>query len=285
MQNPRRSQTKQTVSKFIRGNYWIFSPHTLPKLISPFYCNVVIWYIFHLEYSPGNSRKSHTWMQWCQENIGLHKFMKGGRVEAEPLPGWLKGCRGRRMEAQWSPQWSLNRRYWSAKGSTMVVQVQGRQKRRSNWYTVCTAVRIFTGRPMSDHYVSILQPRWCTCFHLPPLSNLWATDLLGDLCATVLNMASMAGSERPVYQPWTTYKATVRPPFCLQWRPGQFCGRTVEAQKSQPQCKGGIITDLYLLSFHIWLFDHFFRCHWVSNELITCVFINDDGSPYFRNKS
>ena len=32
------------------------------------------------------------------------------------------GCRGRRMEAPWSPQWSLNGRYWSAKGGTMVVK-------------------------------------------------------------------------------------------------------------------------------------------------------------------
>ena len=29
--------------------------------------------------------------------------------------------------------------------------------------------------------------------------------------------------------PWTA-KATIRPPSCLQWRPGQFCGHTREAQ-------------------------------------------------------
>ena len=52
-------------------------------------------------------------------------------------------------------------------------------------------------------------------------------------------MASMAMSERPICHPWTT-KATIRPPFCLQRRLGQFCGRTREAQRSQPLCKGGI---------------------------------------------
>ena len=52
-------------------------------------------------------------------------------------------------------------------------------------------------------------------------------------------MASMAMPERPVYHHWTT-KATVLSPFCLQRRPGQFCGRTTEAERSQPLCKGGI---------------------------------------------
>ena len=80
-------------------------------------------------------------------------------------------------------------------------------------------------------------------FLLPLLSNLWATDLFGDVRATVLNMLKTSG--RP-WRPWRclnvlwTTKATVRPPFCLQRRPGQFCGRTREAQRSQPLCKGGI---------------------------------------------
>ena len=98
------------------------------------------------------------------------------------------------MEAQWSPQWSLNGRHWSAKGGTMVVQ--GRQTCRSNWYIMFA---FFTGRPMADHCASILRPRRCVCFPLPPLSDLWATDLLGDLCATVLNM--LKTSRRP-WRPW-----------------------------------------------------------------------------------
>ena len=52
-------------------------------------------------------------------------------------------------------------------------------------------------------------------------------------------MACMARSERPLCHTWTT-KAIVRPPLCLQLRPGRFCGRTRKAQRSQPLCKGGI---------------------------------------------
>ena len=80
-------------------------------------------------------------------------------------------------------------------------------------------------------------------FLLPPSSDLWAIDLFGDCFEHAQNftatMASMAMFERPVYHHWAI-KATVLPPFCLQRRPGQFCGRTMEAERSQPLCKGGI---------------------------------------------
>ena len=146
------------------------------------------------------------------------------------------------MEAQWSPQWSLNGRHWSAKGGTMVVR--GRQTCRSNWYTMFA---LFTGRPMADHCASILRPRRCVCLHPAsferPVSDRPPRRALCDCFEHAQNftatMASMAMSERPMCHPWTT-KATVRPPFCLQRRPGQFCGRTREAQRSQPLCKGGI---------------------------------------------
>ena len=87
-------------------------------------------------------------------------------------------------------------------------------------------------RPVSDR-----PPRrpLCDCFE--HAQNFTAT------------MASMAMSERPMCHPWTT-KATVRPPFCLQRRPVQFCGRTREAQRSQPLCKGGInerLTNLLII--------------------------------------
>ena len=95
------------------------------------------------------------------------------------------------MEAQWSPQWSLNGRYWVAKGSTMVVQ--GRQKHRSIWYTMLTTVRILRG----DQWPTSVHP---FCDHIqPPLSDLWATDFLGDICAIVLNM--LQTSRRP-WRPW-----------------------------------------------------------------------------------
>ena len=174
---------------------------------------------------------------------------KGGRVEAEPLPRWLKGCRGRRMEAQWSPQWSLNGRYWSAKGGTMVVQ--GRQKRRSNWYIMFTTVRLYlrgdqwrtTVRPFCDHgdVCAFLQP---------PLSDLCATELLGDLCATVLNM--LKTSRRP-WRPWQclnvlcTTLERPRQPFCL--RPafnGDLASYVVvqERHKGRSPCVKGVLRNV-----------------------------------------
>ena len=112
-----------------------------------------------------------------------------------------------------------------------------------------TTVRIFygatLGRPLCIH--SYLQPRRCVCrppaSFERPVSDRPPRRPLCDCFESAQNftatMASMAMSERPVYHPWTT-KATVRPPFCLQWRPSQFWGRTREAQRSQPLCKGGI---------------------------------------------
>ena len=107
------------------------------------------------------------------------------------------------------------------------------------------------GRPMADHCASILLPRRCVC--LPPASFEWPVSdrppwrPLCDCFEHAQNftaiMASMAMPERPVYHPWTT-KATVLPPFCLQRRPGQFCGCTMEAERSQPLCKVGI-SDYY----------------------------------------
>ena len=173
----------------------------------------------------------------CRDITGRAK-----KAEWRQKPWWLKCCGGRWMEAQWSPQWSLNGRHWSAKGGTMVVQ--GRQTGRSNWYTMFV---FFTGRPMADLCASILRPRRCVYLHPAPfgrpVSDRPPRRPLCDCFEHAQNftatMASMAMSERPMCHPWTT-KATVRPPFCLQRRPGQFCGRTREAQRSQPLCKGGI---------------------------------------------
>ena len=71
-------------------------------------------------------------------------------------------------------------------------------------YNVYNSTHCFTGRPMA--------------FLLPPLSDLWATDLLGDHCATALNM--LKTSRRP-WRPWRGLNvlcATLersRQPFCL----------------------------------------------------------------------
>ena len=122
------------------------------------------------------------------------------------------------------------------------------------WTILCHVFNaFFTGRLMADHCASILRPRRCVCLHpasferpvsdRPPQRHL--CDCFEHAQNFTATMASMAMSERPRCHPWTT-KATVRPPFCLQRRPGQFGGRTREAQRSQPLCKGGIsCTDAY----------------------------------------
>ena len=138
---------------------------------------------------------------------------------------------GRPKEAQW----------WYKEG-----------RRVANWYTMFA---FLTGRPMADHCASILRPRRCVCLHPAsferPVSDRPSRRPLCDCFEHAQNftatMASMAMPERPVYHPWTT-KATVLPPFCLQRRPGQFCGRTREAQRSQPLCKGGISHLYYVYS-------------------------------------
>ena len=111
------------------------------------------------------------------------------RLEAEPSPWWLKCCRGRRMEVQWSPQWSLKGRYWSVTGGTVVVQ--GRQKHRPNWYIMFRTVRIFTGWPKVDPGLCIHYATTAMC--VPSSCLLSATDLLGDLCTTVLNTLKTHG--------------------------------------------------------------------------------------------
>ena len=100
-----------------------------------------------------------------------------------------------------------------------------------------------------DRWPTTVQP-FChhgdvCAFLLPPSSKLWATDLLGDLCATVLNMFKT--SRRP-WRPWRSLNVLCttierpRRPFCLlaafNGDQGQFCGRTMEAERSQPLCKG-----------------------------------------------
>ena len=86
---------------------------------------------------------------------------------------------------------------------------------------------------LGDHSASILRPRRCVCLHpasfgrpvsdRPPRRPL--CDCFERAQIFTATMASMAMSERPMCHPWTT-TATVRPPFCLQRRPGHFCGRT-----------------------------------------------------------
>ena len=134
-----------------------------------------------------------------------------------------QGCGGRRMEVLWSPQWPLNGRYW-----------------RSNLNTMLTKVCIFHGAT-NDRPLCIPWLWRCAC--LPSVSFEWTVSdrlpwwPLWTCSKFTATMASMVGSERPVYYPWTT-KTAFRLLLCLQRRPGQFWGRTREVQRSQSLCKG-----------------------------------------------
>ena len=144
---------------------------------------------------------------------------------------------GRPKEAQW----------WCKEGRS-VAQID----------TQCSQQYVFfTERPMADHCASILPPWRCVCLPLAsferPVSDRPPRRPLCDCFEHAQNftatMASMAMFERPVCHHWAT-KATVLPPFCLQRRPGQFCGRTMEAERSQPLCKGGISSRTYEIRLH-----------------------------------
>ena len=141
------------------------------------------------------------------------------------------------MEAQWSPQQSLNGRYWSDKEDRMV---QGRQKHRWNWCTMFTTVRIFygvtNGRPLCIHSATttMLVPSssllGATC-ERPTYSGIfvrlfWTWSKLhgdhcvhGDVCTSSVPPLNDQGKSSAFY--------------CFQWRPGQFCGHTRKAQRSQ----------------------------------------------------
>ena len=118
-------------------------------------------------------------------------------MEAEPLPWWLEGCHGRRMEAHWSTQWSLNGRYWWYQAGRSIAQID----------TQCLQqYAFFTGRPMADHCASILRPRWCVCLphtsfkrpvsDRPPRHRRPLCDCFEHAQNFTASMASMARSER-----------------------------------------------------------------------------------------
>ena len=80
----------------------------------------------------------------------------------------------------------------------------------------------------------------------PCLKGVWVTNLVGDPSATGQILNTFKTWWRP-WRPWrllnvlcTTFeRPTMLPPSSLQRPPGQFCGHTREAQKSQVLCKGG----------------------------------------------
>ena len=124
----------------------------------------------------------------------VQRMQSGGRtivIVAQLLP-WSPN--GGTVVATMFAQWTL------LVGQGGKVVVQGRQKHRSNWYTMFTTVRIIIGGDQWPNPVHPFCDHGDACaFLLPPLSDPSATNLLGDLCATVLNM--LKTSLRP-WRPW-----------------------------------------------------------------------------------
>ena len=157
-----------------------------------------------------------------------------------------RSCKGGRVGAELSPWWLK----WSPNGGTVVATViaqstllGGQRKHNGGTREAEASLNLihnaynsthFTGRPMADLCASILRPHPASFER--PVSDRLPRRHLCDCFEHAPNftaaMAPMARSERPLCHPWTT-KATFRPPLCLQRRPGQFCGRTREAQRSQ----------------------------------------------------
>ena len=96
------------------------------------------------------------------------------------------------------PQWSLslNGRYWSAKGGTLVVE--GRQKHRANWYTMFSTARIFygvtNGRPLCIYSAT-------TAMRVPSSCLPWAIWERPTSSATFVR-PNMLKTSRRVWRPW-----------------------------------------------------------------------------------
>ena len=140
------------------------------------------------------------------------------------------------MDAQGSP--------WSPNGGRLVltVIVQGTLFEAQRWHrggireaeastTLGTGLCSRTHLLHGDHWPTIVHP-FCNhgdaaAFLFPHASNHWATNLLGDPSATVLN------TFKTWWWPWRPWRLLKRPtferprqpcriPLSLKWRPDQF---------------------------------------------------------------
>ena len=141
----------------------------------------------------------------------------------------------------WSREWGHSGRH-----SDRSMDAIARPKEAQWWYK--EGRRVVQIDTQYSHF--LLGDQWPTTVHpfcdhgdvcaftLSPLSDLWATDLLGDLCATVLNM--LKTSRRP-WRPWRCLNvlcATLerpRQPFGL---PPAFSGDLASFVVAQGRHKG-----------------------------------------------
>ena len=136
-----------------------------------------------------------------KENISCCSGTTDRAKEAEWRQNYCQGGSRVAVVAEWRYRGRHSDRSMGAIGRPKETEwwYEEGKKCRSNWYTMFTTVCILRG----DQWPNAVYP-FCDhgdvyAFPLPPLSDLWATDLLGDLCATVLNM--LKTSWRP-WRPW-----------------------------------------------------------------------------------
>ena len=142
------------------------------------------------------------------------------------------------------------------------IDAIGRPKEAQWWYKEGRSVAQIDTQ-CSQQYVFLRGDQWPITVHpfchhgdvcaflLPPSSDLWATDLFGDLCATVLNM--LKTSRRP-WRPWrclnilcTTIERP-RQPFCLLSAFNGDLANFVVAQwrqKGRSPCVKGVLATIF----------------------------------------
>ena len=161
-------------------------------------------------------------MQWIDVSASHESKLDFSISHLCQLPPWSP------KEAQWTPQWSLNGRYWSAKGGVRVAQ--GRQKHRSDW---------------------------CACL-------LWATCEWPTSLATFVRLfwicSKLHGDQGVHGEVWTSFvpplndQGSLSASFVPSTATWPVFGRTREAQRSQPLCKGGYKGALvcFVVTVHWW---------------------------------
>ena len=148
----------------------------------------------------------------------------------------------------------------SGRHSDRSMDAIGRPKEAQWWYK--EGRRVAQIDTQCSHF--LLGDQWSTTVHpfcdhgdvcafiLPPLSDRWATDLVGDLCATVFNM--LKTSRRP-WRPWRCLNvlcATLerpRQPFCLRSAfNGDMTSFVVARHKGRSPCVKGVLVKSMLNS-------------------------------------
>ena len=183
-------------------------------------------------------------ISWANKTSVVQRRQNGDRTITMVAQGLPWSPNGGRVVATVIAQWTLLVGQRRHNGSTK--EAEASLKLIHNVYNSTHFLRADQWptpvHPFCDHGDA------CT-FLLPPLNELWATDLLGDLCATVLNMLK---TSRQPWRPWRGLNvlcATLerpRQPFGLLCAFNGDLAGVVVAQgrlKGRSPCVKGGITD------------------------------------------